>query len=67
MKQLLKIDDWIIQEDGLFRGRIADIGTIGNQKWPCYKVDIGDNRFVVCPSEQAKLWYTKEQVEGTEI
>ena len=64
---MLKTGDWIRQEDGLFRGQIKSLGTLGNKKWPCYKVDIGDGRLVVCPVGQAELWCTKEQVEGTEL
>ncbi len=58
----LKIGDWIRQEDGLFRGKIVDIGTVGKHI-AVYKIDVGGGRIELLPKEQAQLWVKKEEVE----
>ena len=58
----LEIGDWIRQEDGLFRGKIVGIGTIGKHI-PVYKIDVGGGRIELLPKEQAQLWVKKEEVE----
>jgi len=55
----LEIGDWIRQEDGLFRGKIVGVGTIG-KKIPAYKIDIGGGKTTLLPKEQVQLWATKE-------
>ena len=55
------VGDWIHTQAGL-RGKVVGKGTIGRQKWPAFKVDMGGGRLTAVLQDDAKLWWAREDV-----